>query len=83
MESYTDVLNRLFPWGCETESEVIEELTERVTQVAETARRVTDLQCGIEKLRDRLSTDTLALAFRIEELAQRVEKLERLLEKED
>lgn len=44
-ESYTDTLNDLFPWGCETESEVITELVRRLDALKdETAGWIDALQ---------------------------------------
>jgi len=44
-ESYTDTLNDLFPWGCETESEVITELVRRLDALKdETAEWIDALQ---------------------------------------
>lgn len=68
MGSYTDTLNRLFPWGCETESEVIAELV----------RRVIASEDDMEKLRGAVISDAVRLnahAEDITELTRRIDEL--------
>lgn len=86
-QSYADTLNRLFPWGCETEGEVIAELVRRVEEL--NGRRdsfipikthLASRQTVLEGRVDELDEAALELARYINRLARRIEKLE---ERED
>jgi len=68
-ESYTDTLNDLFPWGCETESEVITELVRRLDALAD---HISNLECGLRLQMERQG----ALAKRVARLEKWVKRLE-------
>lgn len=93
-ESYTDTLNDLFPWGCETESEVITELVRRLNALDKDVRlivalcnaHVRDTHDVLEERVERLKGETAewidALQGTDADLAARLDALTGLVEQE-